>query len=76
MGKAPWIKTIAASETMRTRRRDIFRFPFAAPASVRLRSLCTLLLRALGCGLKLLAEGGVPLLERGIAHVRFKSLGA
>ena len=35
-----------------------------------------LLLRTLGCGLKLLAEGGVPLLERGIAHVRLKSLGA
>lgn len=41
MGKAPWIKTITASEAMRTRRKDIFRFPFAAPASVRLRSLCT-----------------------------------
>ena len=41
MGKAPWIKTITASETMRARRKDIFRFPFVAPASVRLRSLCT-----------------------------------
>ena len=35
-----------------------------------------LLLRTLGCGLELLAEGGVPLLERGIAHVRLKCLGA
>ena len=55
MGKAPWIRTIAASEIMSTRRKDTFRFPFAAflpvlvpalvpaptPETMFLRSLCT-----------------------------------
>ena len=30
MGKAPWIRTITASETISARKREILRFPFAA----------------------------------------------